>query len=197
MPLTFKYLIIFVLAVLPVCEAIGQEQPAAPMRAQVVDGDTLYFQELPDVYVFAPKVFKNKFAEYRYRRLVKNVKAVYPYARLAGMKFEEYSVMLASMEDESERRKAMREAEQELREEFEGELRRFTFSQGLILIKLVDRETRHSSYDLVKDFRGNLSAMFWQSLGKLFGYNLRTKYDPYGEDQTIEEIVRMIEAGVI
>lgn len=197
MPVTLKYIILFLMAAFAVGGANGQEKAPAPMRAEVVDGDTLFFQELPDVYVFAPRVFKNKFDEYRYRRLVKNVKAVYPFARLAGMKFEEYSVMLASMDDESERRKAMREAEQELREEFEDELRRFTFSQGLILIKLVDRETRHSSYDLVKDFRGNLSAMFWQSLGKLFGYNLRTKYDPYGEDKTIEEIVRMIEAGAI
>lgn len=192
-----QYLFALLIAMLAFVQAYGQEQPAAPMRAQVIDGDTLFFQELPDVYVFAPKVFKNKFEEYRYRRLVKNIKAVYPFARLAGIKFEEYSALLASIDDESQRRKAMREAEKELRAEFEDDLRRFTFSQGLILIKLVDRQTRHSSYDLVKDFRGNFSAMFWQSLGRLFGYNLRTKYDPEGEDKTIEEIVRMIEAGAI
>ena len=194
----FPYLLLLLLAGLLVPEsAIAQQSPGSTVRARVVDGDTIPYIELPQVYFFAPRVFKNRFEEYRYRRLVQNVKRVYPYARLAGIKFDEYSEMLVSIERESDRRRAMRQAEDELRAQFESDLRRLTFSQGLILIKLVDRETKHTSYDLLKEFRGNLTAMFWQSLGRIFGYNLRTEYDPTGEDRLIEEIVQLIEAGAI
>lgn len=195
-PMT-KYIIVFVLMALAVSIGNAQEYKDPAVRGTVIEGDTLLHMDLPQFEFYAPRVFKNRFDEYRYRRLVQNVKKVYPFARLAGAKFEEYSEMLASIEKESHRRKAMEEAEKELRIQFEDDLKRLTFTQGLILLKLVDRETSHTSYDLVKEFRGNLSAMFWQSLGRFFGFNLRTQYDPQGEDAMIEEIVQLIEAGLI
>ena len=167
------------------------------VRARIVDGDTIPIIDLDPVAFFAPRIFKNRAEENRYRRLVYNVKRVYPYAKLAGIKYEEYSELLISLPTEGERKRAMRQAELELREEFEDDLKRLTFSQGLILIKLVDRETSQSSYDVVREFRGMVSAFFWQGLGRLFGFNLKTKYDPEGEDKLIEEIVQMIEAGVL
>jgi hypothetical protein len=81
--------------------------------------------------------------------------------------------------------------------QFEDDLRGLTFSHGLVLLKLVDRETSHTSYELLKEFRGNVSAVFWQSFGRVFGFNLRTRYDPKGEDALIEEIIQLIEAGMI
>ncbi len=129
--------------------------------------------------------------------MVHNVRRVYPYAKLAGIKFEEYNELLLELPTENQRKRAMKQAEMELRAQFEDELKRLTFSQGLILIKLVDRETSHTSYDVVREFRGMVSAVFWQGLGRLFGFNLRTEYDPEGEDKLIEEIVQMIEAGVL
>ena len=84
-----------------------------------------------------------------------------------------------------------------LQSEFEGELKKLTIKQGIILVKLIDRETGNTSYELVKQLRGSFSAFLWQSLARLFGSNLKLEYDPYGEDKLIEEIVVMIEQGVI
>ena len=160
-------------------------------------GDTIPYIELPVVRYYAPRVFANSREERQYTRLVHNVKRVYPYARLAGIKFQEYNEMLAKLETDTQRRRATKEIEQQIKDEFEGELRRLTISQGHILIKLIDRETTHTSYDVLKDFRGSFTAVFWQSFGRLFGYNLKTEYDPLGADKMIEEIVQLIEVGAI
>jgi hypothetical protein len=80
---------------------------------------------------------------------------------------------------------------------FEGELTKLTITQGRILIKLIDRETQHTSYDLVKDLRGSFEAVFWQTLARLFGSNLKSTYDANGEDQMIEEIIMLIDYGMI
>ncbi len=167
------------------------------VAARVTDGDTLIVIELQPVDVVAPRQFRNRWEAYRYDRTVRNVRRVYPYAQLAGIMFREYSEQLMQMDSERERREFARNAEKELRQQFEEDLKRLTFSQGLILIKLIDRETNHTSYDVVREFRGLFSAVFWQSLGRLFGYNLKTEYDPYGEDRMIEEIVQLIEEGLL
>jgi hypothetical protein len=174
-----------------------QEMPVKTRQAVVENGDTIPYIELPTVRIFAPRVFKNRAEEFRYTRLVRNVKRVYPYARLAGIKFKEYSEMLEGIESEVEKKRITKQIEKEIKQEFEGELRRLTITQGHILIKLIDRETSHTSYDVLKDFRGAFSAIFWQSFGRLFGYNLRSEYDPEGDDRLIEEIVVRIEHGAI
>ncbi|HMC98331.1 MAG TPA: DUF4294 domain-containing protein, partial [Flavobacteriales bacterium] len=86
-------------------------------------------------------------------------------------------------------------AEAELRAEFEGELKDLTVSQGRVLIKLVDRETGHTSYELVKELRGNFQAFIWQGLARLFGNDLKDEYDPFGDEAMIEAIVQRIERG--
>lgn len=167
------------------------------VQALVVDGDTLPLIELQPVMIFASRHFSSRWEQRRYQRLVYNIKRVYPYARLAGLKLHEYNEELSRIESEAKRRKFLKNVEQEIREEFEADLMRLNRTQGMILIKLIDRETSHTSYDLLKDFRGAFSAVFWQSLGRLFGYNLKIPYDPDGEDRLIEEIVVMIEAGAL
>jgi hypothetical protein len=91
----------------------------------------------------------------------------------------------------------MKKAEQELEDKFGEDIKAMTYSQGKILIKLIYRETGSSSFDIVKELRGRFSAFVWQTLARIFGYDLKTKYDPGGEDQNIEKIVQMIEAGSI
>ncbi len=166
-------------------------------RARIINGDTVPYLSLPPVTIVGERIFESSSEKRRHNRLVRNVKIAYPYARLAGIKFKEYNEMLLEIENDSERRRVMREVENELRDQFEGDLRKLNFSQGLILIKLVDRETQHTSYEIVKDFRGAFRAVFWQSFGRVFGYNLRERYDPEGEDKDIERIVQLIEAGAI
>lgn len=166
-------------------------------RAEVSDGDTVPVMRLAPQYVVSARIWKNKRAQKRYGRLVYNVKKVYPYAKLAGQKLEEYAIELEAIEDQRKRKKFLKKVEKELKEEYEGDLRKMTMTQGRILIKLIDRETGNTSYALVKDLRGSFSAFFWQSLARIFGQNLKNNYDPNGADKEIEEIVQLIEAGVI
>ncbi|MFW5793143.1 MAG: DUF4294 domain-containing protein [Bacteroidota bacterium] len=166
-------------------------------QAIITDGDTLYVFEMEEVLIFAPRKFKNRYEQARYNRLVRNVKRVYPYAKIAGEKYREYNEMLLAEPNEKKRDELMKEAEQDIKDSFEGDLRKLTISQGFILVKLVDRETQNTTYEVLKEFRGVFSAVFWQGLGRLFGYNLKSQYDAEGEDRLIEEIIIMIEAGAI
>jgi hypothetical protein len=84
-----------------------------------------------------------------------------------------------------------------MRTEFEGQLVKLTITQGRILIKLIDRELGHSSYDLVKNLKGGTSAFFWQTIARIFGSNLKTKFDPQGEDKVLNELIVQLEMGMI
>jgi hypothetical protein len=115
---------------------------------------------------------------------------------LAGIKLNEYDAMMAGL-PEKEQRKLLKRAEDELKAEFGDELKALNFTQGKILLKLVDRQTGNPTYHIVKELRGSFVAFFWQNLSRLFGYNLKEKYDPEGKDRDIEAIVQMIENGLI
>ncbi len=197
---------IFIIAVLlsALCAGVthagvegDREITGSTVMARVENGDTILIIELQPFEIMAAREFSSRREERRYNRMVRNVKIVYPYAHTAGIMFREYLEHLEALDTERERRQFTREAEKMVRDHFEEDLKRLTFSQGLILLKLIDRETQHTSYDIVRDFRGVFSAVFWQSLARLFGFTLRTEYDPYGEDRMIEEIVQLLEAGLI
>jgi len=163
--------------------------------AHMLDGDTIPVIILPELRVFSLRPYKNKREARKMTKLIRNVKRVYPYAKLAGLKLNEYEEILTGIEDKKTRKKIMKQAEQELDEEFGDDLRDLTFSQGRILIKLIYRETGSSSYDLVAELRGKFRAFFYQAFARLFGFNLKNAYDPEGDDADIEFIVQMIEAG--
>jgi len=165
------------------------------VRAQMLEGDTIPMVQLEDVNIYAFRPFKSKRQARKMTKLMRNVKVVYPYARLAGIKLREYEEILSAVESEKEQRRIMKQAEDELQEEFGDDLRNLTISQGKILLKLVYRETGASSYDLVAELRGKFRAFFWQAFARIFGFNLKSGYDPEGEDSDIEFIVKMIEAG--
>ncbi|MCF6185115.1 MAG: DUF4294 domain-containing protein [Bacteroidales bacterium] len=99
------------------------------------------------------------------------------------------------MDNNRERRNYINEKEKELKKEFEGDIRNMTYSQGRILIKLVDRQTGNTTYQIVKHFKGGVSAFFWQGIARIFQTNLKYEYDPDGTDKWIEEIVVRIENG--
>ena len=164
-------------------------------RAVVIDGDTLWVAELDEVYIFPTKKFKNRRERRRYTRLIYNVKKAYPWAKLAGEKLSEVEVQLMSLETEKQQKEFMKQVEKELLKDYKDDLKKLTVTQGRILIKLVDRETGDTSYELVKELRGKISAVFWQALARLFGSNLKSEYDAEGEDRLIEEIVVLIENG--
>ncbi|HQV99480.1 MAG TPA: DUF4294 domain-containing protein, partial [Bacteroidia bacterium] len=141
-----------------------------------------------------PDYLKNLQAYYRLRF---NVIKVYPYARLAAVKLNEMNAKMSTMKSDREKRKYRKVVEEQVRKDFEDQLKKLSINQGDVLIKLIDRETGHSSYELVKDLKGSFNAFFAQSLAKLFGHDLKDQYDPTGADKTIESIVQQIERGEI
>lgn len=165
-------------------------------KARIENGDTIPMMSLPELRIKGFKIYRTPSEQRRYERLVRNVKKVYPYARLAGLKLREYDQMMAGL-SEKEQRKLYKRAEEELKAQFGEELKALTVTQGHILLKLVDRETGNPTYNIVKELRGTFVAFFWQNLSRLFGYNLKEKYDPQGKDYDIEMIVQRIENGTI
>jgi len=177
-----------------------QSQIVLPVISEAIideNGDTLAIITLPEFVKFAPPIFKNNAEQRRWDRLVRNVKVAYPYAKLAGIRMREYEALLAKTKTEWEKKELMRKAEDRIREEFEADLMKLTFSQGWILLKLIDRETGSASYDIVSEFRGKFRAFFWQGFARVFGFDLKVRYDPEGADKDIEFIVQMIESGAI
>lgn len=191
----FLYCIILTCLLTPSLLAQSGKQPIV-VKAKVLNGDTIPMMSLPEFRVKGYVIYRTPGEQRRYDKLVRNVKKVYPYARLAGIKLREYDQMMTGL-TEKEQKKLYKKAEEELKAQFGEELKALTVSQGHILLKLVDRETGNPTYNIVKELRGTFVAFFWQNLSRLFGYNLKEKYDPQGKDREIEMIVQRIEAGTI
>ena len=193
-----KYLISISLFVISAGYSMfSQDSGTIVLEARVIEGDTVPVVRLSEVEVLSLTIPKTKKGQRKLTRLVKNVKKVYPYAKIAGKKLREYEVILKQAENDKARRKIMKQAELEIKEEYGEELKNLTFSQGKILIKLLDRETGNSSYELVQELRGKFTAFWYQAFARIWGYNLKTEYDPEGEDRQLEIIVKMIERGQI
>jgi len=162
---------------------------------EVVNGDTIPSIRLPEVWIYAEYGYKNKKQYEAWTRTKYNVKKVYPYAILAAAKLKEYNRILEKMPDEKTRKAYMKTVEKELKAEFEEPLKNLTMTQGKILLKLIDRETGNTSFELVKDLRGGFQAFMWQSVARIFGSNMKSEYDPNGEDIMIERAIKLVEAG--
>lgn len=130
-----------------------------------------------------------------YLRLVFNVRRTYPYAVLAKERMDTYNAMRRETARKKDQRKYLREAEAAIKRDFMEDLKNMTRSQGDILIKLLARQTDTTAYFLLKDFRGGLRAMAYQTVAVFWGYDLKESYQPYGRDRDIETIVRLIEQG--
>jgi hypothetical protein len=193
------YILLFLLSIFPIgYSQIADTTNVIYVPAEVINGDTIIVTELSPVVIGPPEPqFERKWEEKKYWRLVYNLKKVYPYAKMARMKLDEMNAHFITLETEYEKKKYTKQVEEEIRAQFEEQLKSLTITQGKLLIKLIYRETGNTSYELVKEFRGGLSAMFWQTLARLFGSNLKTKYDPYGEDQLMEDILLRIESGML
>ncbi len=159
--------------------------------------DTIPVVNLPivDIIDFAnPDYLKDLQAYYRLRH---NVLKVYPYARLAVVRLNEMEADMKVMKTEKEKRRYRKSVEEQVRKDFEEQIKKLSINQGKVLIKLIDRETGRTSYDLIRQLKGSLNAFFAQGMARLFGHDLKDDYDPEGEDKTIEMIVRQIETGKI
>lgn len=165
--------------------------------AVVRDGDTLITLNLREIEVVGRHIFTSRRAAERHHRLVHNVRRVYPFAKLAGEIYRDLAEVLANEPCERRQNQLMRQAERDIRRQFERDLRNLTVSQGQILVLLLDRETSHSAFNLIRDLRNAFLANVFQGVGRIFGYNLRVRYEPHGRHADIESIVRAIERGEI
>lgn len=163
--------------------------------AQVVEGDTVPSLEISSIMIFPPGQVIDREALLKYQRLVYNVRKAYPYAKIAAAKLIEFQKAFDTIKTERKKRQFIKKAQKELEAQFEGQLKKLSYNQGKILIKLVYRQTGNSTYEIVKELRGGFTAFMWQSAARIFGFDLKTGYDPEGEDQAIEKIVVMIESG--
>ncbi|MRR20275.1 DUF4294 domain-containing protein [bacterium] len=165
------------------------------VKTATFDGQTYPLVELPEITVVGRMPRGVKFDYRRHARLVYNVRRVYPYALVVRDEFGRINRLLETMPSEKDQRNFLAQYEKDLFQQYEEDMKKLTFSQGKILIKLIDRETENTSYDLIRQYRGKFSATFWQSIARIFGANLKTPYDPNGEDYLIEQVIIEIEAG--
>jgi hypothetical protein len=172
--------------------------PADVQRAYIeTNGDTVAIVHLRDVYVYPEIRFKNKREQEKYTRLVRDVKRTLPYARLIYDTLIETYEYMETLPNEKSKEKHLKLMEKELFKQYKPELRKLTFSQGKLLIKLVDRECNQSSYNILKAYLGSFRAGFWNLFAGMFGVSLKSEYDPKGDDALTERIVVLVENGLI
>jgi hypothetical protein len=159
--------------------------------------DTIPMIDLPEIRVYERRDYEYLYLKRRYRRLIRNVKKAYPYAKIAGVRLKALDDHLATMSSEKEKKAYVDRAEKEIMDQFEKEVKRLTVTQGIILVKLIDRETGRTSYQVIRELKGRIPAFFWQGIARIFGNNLKAEYDPENKDRIIEDIVQGIEAGFI
>lgn len=165
------------------------------LKTATFDGQTYPHVELKEITVIGKMPRGVRFDYRRHARLVYNVRRVYPYALMVRNEFGRINRLLETMPGERAKRDFLQSYEKDLLAQYEGDMRKLTFTQGKILIKLIDRETQNTSYDLIRQYRGKFSATFWQGVARIFGANLKSDYDANGDDYLIEQVVREIEAG--
>lgn len=177
---------------------LDAQTPVYPqMQVVRIDEDSLPHINLSQIDIFGKARFKSRHEEQQYWRLVMRVKKVYPYAKEAARLYEKYQVEVPPDAKGRERRAYVRKAEDELMELYGPKLKQMSITDGRILIKLIDRETHNTSYELIDDVKGSVPAILWQGVARVFGNNLKAQYDPYGEDRQIEMIIYFIEMGLI
>lgn len=175
----------------------AQKETSVLTRAVVEGSDTLPIIELPEVSVYERRDFEYLYLKRRYRRMIRNVKKAYPYARIAAEELKKLDDHLLTLHSEKEQKAYINQAEKEIMKRFEKDVRKLTVTQGIILVKLIDRETGRTSYQVIKELKGGFTAFFWQGIARIFGNNLKTEYDPVDQDKVLEDIVLGIEAGFI
>lgn len=166
-------------------------------RLHTTDRNGLKLPEIniKEVIIIGRPSTSKKFPYWRYERMVYNLKKVYPYALIVRSRLDSINRRLAAMPQDKQRKKYLRQVEKDVFGEYEDDVRDMTITQGRLLIKLIDRETLNTSYDLIRQYRGTFSAAFWQSIARIFGTNLKEEYDPYGKDAVMEILLQEIESG--
>lgn len=162
-------------------------------------GDSVRLTYIRDVYVFPPLKFKNRKQEEFYWRTVRDVRKTLPYAKLAFSALCETYEYIQSIPDKKERERHLKKLEKDIVKQYKPVVKHMTKNQGKVLLKLINRETDQSSFNIVKAFMGSFRAAFWQGFGRLFGMNMRAGFHPEKnkEDAIIDRVACLIEQGAL
>lgn len=172
--------------------------PPEGMYKAYVDGkDTIAVVNLREVFIFPPVKFKNKREQDRYNKLVRDVKRTLPYAKMVYETLIETYEYMETLPNDKARQAHLKRMEKDLFSEYKPKLKKLTFAQGKLLIKLIDRECNQSSYQLLKAYLGTFRASFWNLFAGMFGASLKMEYDPQGKDAMTERVVILVENGLI
>ncbi|MEY4660582.1 MAG: hypothetical protein RLZZ42_534 [Bacteroidota bacterium] len=158
----------------------------------VYEGDTMTYRVMDQVFVWGKMSDEQRKAHREWTRLRNAVYVTYPYAIKASAIINDVNSYLANVTDEKKRKKYLSLREKELKKEFTEPLTNLSVYQGKILMKLINRQTKNTCYELVKEYRGGFSVRFWQTIAWVFGGSLKQNYDPAGEDAEMEAIVQEV-----
>lgn len=161
----------------------------------IYKGDTIPYITLNTVYIYPKIKFKNEKERKRYNKLVRDVKKTLPLAKEIRRAVIETYEYLETLPNEEIRKEHLKNVEKGLKKQYTPKMKKLTFAQGKLLIKLIDRECNSSSYQLVKSFMGSFKAGFYQTFALIFGASLKKEYHPEDEDKYIERIVVLVENG--
>lgn len=193
-------IVICLLLVLQACagaSAQSYRNKQIPLPVELYEGDTIPVIHMRDVYIYQRPKFKNRRQERYYWRTVRDVKKTLPIAReVRGIIIETYEYLL-TIPDEKVREGHLATVEKGMLAQYTPQMKKLTFSQGKMLIKLVDRECDQTGYELIRTFMGSFKASFYQAFAALFGASLKRGYDPDGDDAEIEEIIYWVDQGVL
>ena len=153
-------------------------------------GDTI-----PLVHILPIRKYARKPDMRRYQRLIRQVKKCYPLAKQARIEMEKMERQLLAVKDKKEQEKLAKELQKQLIKQYTPVILKMTISEGKVLLKLIDRETEYTAFQIIKDFRGGFVAGFWQMFAKMFGNNLKLEYEPETKDRVLEQIVTYYEMG--
>ena len=170
--------------------------PTVKVGKVLHEGDSIQYMEMNNVYVYPQLTFKNRKQADSYMRLVKNVKKVLPLAKQVRQIIIETAEFTETL-PESERKEHLKKVEQSIVKEYKPQMKKLTFSQGKLLIKLVDRECHSTAYEAMQAFIGPVRSGMWQAFAWMFGASLKKGYDAEGSDKLTERVVLMVEAGQI
>lgn len=165
------------------------------VELQVSGEDTFYLARMHEVWVYPRMAFKNKQQERFYWKTVRDVKKTLPFAKLLTKEMEYADQQLAKIPDKKLRKRWWKQHEKYLFKKYEQHFRKMTASQGQMLMKLMDRESDRTSYEIIKHYRGKASANFWQFIAKLFKNDLKEEYDASDKDKIVERVINLVEAG--
>ena len=172
-----------------------EEDRGGWLAIKVVNGDTLYFDSIDPIWIF-PRGRQATKSMRQYYKLVYNFNKVYPYALVARKIIREADAEIAASKLKGRSRERFIDQKQkELFKVFEKPMRKMTYSQGKLLVKLIDREIGKSSYDIIKDYKNGIAAKFWDGVASLFDNDLKKRYEPDGEDSVTESLVQKWENG--